>query len=112
MSQARVTYPTLSRDQIIERLGWSRVSLEKKLPISKMILYGSYAENRHTAGSDIDIVVVYEGKERADAYRLVMEKICLPRLEPKVYTEEQFNALIAQSPKFAETLREKAVAIG
>ena len=111
MGHVRVTYPTLTRNQVIERLRQGRASLKKRLPISKMVLYGSYAQDRHTAGSDIDVVIVYEGKERGDAYKLVVEEMNLPRLEPKIFTEEQFNTVIAQSPKFAETLRKDGAVI-
>ena len=111
MNEVRVTYPTLSRGQVIDKLKQARISLQRRLPVSKMILYGSYAQDRHTAGSDIDLIVTYRGKPRDDAYRLVMEEIRLPRLEAKVYTEEQFNTLIANSPKFGETLDREGVAI-
>jgi hypothetical protein len=76
-----------------------------------MVLYGSYAHGRQTAGSDIDVIVVYSGKQRHNVYRLVIEGTKLPRLEPKVYTEEQFNSMIAGSPSFAETLEKEGIVI-
>jgi predicted nucleotidyltransferase len=36
-------------------------SLERKLLVSRLVLFGSYAKERYTAGSDIDIMVVYRG---------------------------------------------------
>jgi len=111
MSQVRVTYPSLSRSEVVEKLRQAYISLERKLPVSKMILYGSYAQDRYTAGSDIDLIVVYEGNPREDAYKLVMEEIRLPRLEAKVYSEEEFNALIAGNTKFAETLEKEGIVI-
>jgi hypothetical protein len=111
MSQVRVTYPALTREQVIERLKQAQINLEKKLHVSRIILYGSYAEGRYTAGSDIDVVVVYEGKERHDAYKIVMEEVGLPRLEPKTYTVDQFNALMLRSPRFAETLQKEGIVI-
>jgi len=107
----RVTYPALTREQVIERLKQAQVNLERKLRVSRIILDGSYAEGRYTAGSDIDVIVIYEGEERPDAYKIVMEEVGLPRLEPKTYTADQFNALIFQSPTFAETLQKKAIVI-
>jgi len=111
MSQVRVTYASLSRSEVIEKLRKARISLKGKLPVSRMILYGSYAQDRYTAGSDIDVIVVYAGKPREDAYKLVTDEVRLPRLEPKVYTEEQFNALIAANSRFAETLDKEGVMI-
>jgi len=111
MSRVRVTYPSLGRSQVVERLRQAHIRLKEKLPVSKMILYGSYAKGRHTAGSDIDIVVVYDGPPRGDAYKLVMEEIKLPRVEPKVYSKDQFDALVASSPKFAEALEKEGILI-
>jgi predicted nucleotidyltransferase len=112
VAQVRVTYPSLSRAEVIERLRKGFVSLERRLPVSRIILFGSYAKDRYTAGSDIDIVVVYRGSGRGDAYRLVMDEMKLPRLEPRVYTEEQFDALMVNSPKLAVTLANEGLVIG
>jgi len=111
MSQVRVTYPSLSRSEVIEKLRKACISLKRKLPVSRMILYGSYAQGRYTAGGDIDVIVVYAGKLRENAYKLVTDEVRLPRLEAKVYTEEQFNALIAANSRYAETLDKEGVMI-
>jgi len=111
MSRVRVTYPSLSRSQVVEKLRQARIRLKAKLPVSKMILYGSYAKGCYTAGSDIDIIVVYEDPPRGDAYKLVVEEIGLPRVEPKVYSKEQFNVLVTNSPRFAEILEKEGVTI-
>jgi len=111
MSWVKVVYPALSRNQVTEKLKEASVSLRRRLPGSKMILYGSYAQGHYAAGSDIDVIVVYRGELRENAYKVVMDEIELPRLEPKVYSEEQFNKLIADSPRFAETLDKEGVMI-
>jgi len=111
MSRVRVTYPSLSRSQVVEKLRQAHIRLKAKLPVSKMILYGSYAKGCYTAGSDIDIIVVYEGAPRGDAYKLVVEEIGLPRVEPKVYSKEQFDRILASSPKFAEALEKEGILI-
>lgn len=106
-----MTYPTLNKDKVIERLRETLPRLKRKLRVSRIILYGSYAQGRYTAGSDIDVIVVYKGEEKSDAYKLVVEEIGLPRLEPKVYTKEQFSLVMTQSPKFAETIRREGIII-
>ena len=111
MSQVRVAYPSVTRRQVIEKLRQAYVKLKEKLPVARIILYGSYARDRYTAGSDIDIVVVYEGPPREDAYKLVVEEIGLPRLEPKVYSREQFEHVITSSPKFAKILEKEGILI-
>lgn len=111
MARVRVTYPTLGRVEVMERLRKACISLERKLPISRMILFGSYAQGRYTAGSDIDVIVVYKGPERDDAYKMVVNEMGLPRVEPRVYTEEEFDALMVGSPRFAEVLAKEGIVI-
>lgn len=95
----------------MERLRRASAILDKKLPLAMVILFGSFAQDRRTAGSDIDLLVVYRGQERADAFKVVMDEVRLPRLEPRIYTEEQFNTVLAGSPKFAEVLAEEGITI-
>jgi len=38
-------------------------------------------------------------------------EIALPRLEPKVYSQEEFNSLMARSTRFAETLKKEGIVI-
>jgi len=71
--------------------------LQQKLPLLKVVLFGSYAKGNYTAGSDVDVLVVYRGSPRPDAYEIVWETLRIPRLEPHVYSEEKQRA-------FQETL--------
>ena len=111
MAQVRVIYPSLSRAEVVERLRKGYANLERRLPVSRIILFGSYAKDRYTAGSDIDIIVVYRGRERDDAYKTVVNEVRLPRLEARVYTEEEFDALMAGSPRFADVLAKEGILI-
>src|SRR3989304_3975642 len=113
MARVSVAYPSLNRTDVVERLREACIRLEGNLPISRMILFGSYAWDRYTAGSDIDVVVVYRGSERHRAYKVVMNEARLLKLELRVYTEEQFAVVMAASPRFAEVLgREGIVIVG
>jgi predicted nucleotidyltransferase len=111
MARVRVTYPALGRVDVVEKLREGCRGLEGKLPISRIILFGSYAQGRYTAGSDIDLIVVYKGREREDAYKTVVNEMGLPRLEPRLYTEEEFDALMKESPRFAEVLAKEGIVI-
>jgi hypothetical protein len=111
VAQVRVIYPSLSRAEVVERLRKGYANLERRLPVSRIILFGSYAKDRYTAGSDIDIIVVYRGRERDDAYKTVVNEVRLPRLEARVYTEEEFDALMAGSPRFADVLAKEGILI-
>jgi predicted nucleotidyltransferase len=80
--------------QALEKLIASRVNrLKQLLPVKLVLIFGSYARGNHTAASDIDLLVVYSGEARSDAYNRVVEVIDLPRLEPHVYTETECKQL-------------------
>jgi predicted nucleotidyltransferase len=111
MSRVKVTYPALSRSELVDRLKETSITLKKRLPITRLILFGSYAVNRYTAASDIDLLVVYDGQEREDAFKVIMNELRLPRLEPRIYTEEQYKTVLLSSPKFAEVLSKQGLPI-
>ncbi|MDW8101282.1 MAG: cyclodeaminase/cyclohydrolase family protein [Anaerolineae bacterium] len=73
------------------REGAARLSLF--LPVKEVILFGSWARGTYTVASDVDLLVIYEGAKREDAFSLVKKTVNVPRLEPHVYTEEEFDAL-------------------
>lgn len=95
----------------MKRLKESSINLQKALPVTRIILFGSYALNRFTAASDIDLLVVYEDPERQDAYKIVADQLRVPRLEPRVYTESRYKALLKESLKFARTLAAEGIPI-
>lgn len=72
-----------------ERLG----ELNRLLPIVKVVLFGSYARGGRTVRSDIDILVIYKGEIRDDAYALTRKVLAIPRLEPHLYTEEEYETM-------------------
>jgi predicted nucleotidyltransferase len=68
-------------------------NLAKEIPLSKVVLFGSYAQGRSTVASDVDILVVYRGKERADSFAKVKKSLNIPLLEPHVYSEGEYEKL-------------------
>ena len=73
----RVFYPRLTSEEIIARLRAGVQELERSLPLIRLVLFGSYAARSYTVGSDIDLLVVHEGKPRPDAYRLIKQAFSL-----------------------------------
>lgn len=59
------------------------------LPVRRVALFGSWAEDRATAFSDIDLLVVYADPPRDDAYVLLRRHLPLRGLEPHVYSETE-----------------------
>jgi predicted nucleotidyltransferase len=89
----RVFYRRHSRDEIVRAIAAGVRRLAASLPIREAVLFGSCAANRHTAASDVDVLIVYSGPPRAEAFQLVKEAVALPRLEPHVYSESEAAAL-------------------
>jgi lipopolysaccharide/colanic/teichoic acid biosynthesis glycosyltransferase len=101
-SSVRVFYPALSQAEVIRRLSEGFEELQTRLPIVWAVLFGSYAKGNYTVGSDIDLLIVYEGEARPDAYALVKQTLALPRLEPHLYTEAEREKLHEMIRKMAK----------
>jgi predicted nucleotidyltransferase len=86
----KVFYPPWTREALLVRLREGVAALREVLPLVGVVLFGSYARGRQTVASDIDLLVVYAGAVRGDAYALVRRTLGLRRLEPHVYAEEEY----------------------
>jgi predicted nucleotidyltransferase len=95
LGSVRITFPALSREELVERLRQGIASLAADLPLRSAILFGSCATGRATAFSDIDLLVVYGGPRRVDAYKMVRRHVGLRGLEPHVYNQEEAEQLRA-----------------
>lgn len=89
----KVFYPRYSRDDVIRLLRLGARDLSAELPLSRVVLFGSYASGRFTAASDVDVLVVYAGEPRDDAFRTVRGRLALHGLEPHIYTEDEAREL-------------------
>ena len=93
-SSVRIYYPRFSRGELIEKLRRCAEELSKKLPLKRVILFGSYASGRQTAASDVDVLVVYEGeRDKREVYDLCWDLIGLPNLELHLYSEDEYLKL-------------------
>jgi len=79
---AKIFWPKLSREEALRLLAERLPELQQKLPLVLVILFGSYAKGNYTAGSDVDLLVVYRGNPRPDAYELVWKTLRIPTLSP------------------------------
>lgn len=92
-SSVRVFYPGFDKEELIQQLNKKIEELAKELPLSSVILFGSYALGNYTVASDVDILIVYKGKERKDAFATVKKLLDIPLLEPHVYSEDEYKRL-------------------
>lgn len=88
-SSVKVFYPRYRHPQLVEVLQEKLPQLATVLPLRRVVLFGSWATGRETAFSDIDLLVIYSGPRREEAYKLARESLNLRGLEPHIYSEEE-----------------------
>jgi predicted nucleotidyltransferase len=76
---------------LIRRLEERMDALNERLPLLRVVLFGSYARGNYTVASDVDLLVVYQGPAREDAFAVVKKVLGIPGLEPHVYTEGEYR---------------------
>ncbi|BER91697.1 nucleotidyltransferase domain-containing protein [Atrimonas thermophila] len=94
------------REKLIESVKEFAQKLKILFPIEKIYLYGAVARGEIHEGSDIDLIIVGNFKERFfERIGLILELTELP-IEPLVYTSEEFKALQEEgNPLIEEALR-------
>ena len=90
-SSVRVFYPRFDKAALVHLLQERLRPLDARLPLERVVLFGSYATGRHTVASDIDVLIVYRGAPRADAYALARQILDIRGLEPHLYTEAEYE---------------------
>jgi hypothetical protein len=96
----KVYFPKYSREEIIEILRQRLQILLRELPLRLLILFGSYAKNQYTVASDIDLLIVYDGPKRKEAYGLAWDIINLPQLQLHIYTTSEYEELKKSGSSF------------
>ncbi|MDD5672674.1 MAG: nucleotidyltransferase domain-containing protein [Chitinivibrionales bacterium] len=112
------TYPFLSEIRsIVNKItgveGLLRDFAEKSGPIKTALIFGSYAKDRLTPASDIDLLLVTEGKKIEDeiiaALHAVEQKI-KREINYRIFLRPEFNRKIKSRDAFlGEILRDKYI---
>jgi len=92
-SSVRIFYPKCDREELISKLREKIKELSGKLPLSLVVLFGSYARGNNTVASDRDLLIVYGGKKREDAYAVAKRTADIPMLEPHVHSKDEYQGL-------------------
>ncbi len=98
----KLFYPDISPSDVVRLLAERLPVLNENLPLDRVVLFGSYARGNHTAASDIDLLVIYRGRRRPDAFAAVKKTLSLPRLEPHVYSRAEARQLARVIDRMAE----------
>lgn len=82
LTSVKVFYPkNKNKDELLKLISSKLEELKGELPLVRVLLFGSYAKGNYTAGSDIDLLIVYKVEPRDDAYALVKKTLAVPQLE-------------------------------
>lgn len=83
-------FPRFDRAEVIQRLKERMAALDEALPLQRVVLFGSYARGNYAVASDVDVLVVYRGQPREDAFAIAKKVLAIPALEP-LYSEDEFE---------------------
>lgn len=92
-TSVKVFYPSFKIEELLLLLKERIKGLQALLPLKKVMLFGSWSTGRETAFSDIDLLVIYEGQGRKEAYKIVWRCLNLRGLELHVYSEDEAEKL-------------------
>ena len=85
----------------------------KKFNLKKIIIFGSFARGDYHKGSDLDLIIVGEFKERfIDRIGKIIELNDSDlEIEAMVYTEEEFKKMIKERRPFIEQALEEGIVV-
>jgi len=85
----------------------------KKFKIKKIIIFGSFARGDYHKGSDLDLIIVGEFKERfIDRIGKIIELNDSDlEIDVMVYTEEEFQKMIKERRPFIEQALEEGIVV-
>lgn len=92
-TSVRIFYPEFDLAYLLQILSERLKILEENLQLLRVVLFGSYARGNYTVGSDVDLLIVYKGETRGDAYAITKKTLSIPRLEPHLYSEEEYGKM-------------------
>ena len=108
MPTVKVFYPRWTREELLLRLEEGLKALEKEVPLLEAWLFGSWARGRASVGSDVDLLLLYQGPRREDLHRLARKAFPGLPLGLRAYAEEEaarLEAVLARMREGALRLR-------
>jgi len=107
----KVSFPKFSLEDVIEEANRTAHALSKHLGLVKVVLFGSYAKERYTVASDIDLLVVFDDSRSTEdkVYKTLIRTINLPRVELHILSIKDY--MLMKGTKWMETIESEGVVI-
>ena len=106
----KIYYPRYSLKEIKERIRKAGEELFK-LGVVKIVLFGSYAKERATAGSDIDLLILVRDRESKNKLHEIMETINIDIAEVHLYTQSEFEKLKSSRSWLAREIEKNGITL-
>lgn len=90
---------------------WAKRVAEENPTVARIGYIGSYARGDWGVGSDIDLILVVERTDRPFVERALAfdtASLSVPA-DVRVYTQDEFESLLASGTRFGKVLREETV---
>lgn len=81
LTSVKVFYPKFNKDELLKLISSKLEELKGELPLVRVLLFGSYAKGNYTAGSDIDLLIVYKGEPRYESMKETISKMVAGGIE-------------------------------
>lgn len=108
-SSVKVFFPKYSLEDVIREVRRCTSLFSEDLALKKVVIFGSYAKKRCTAGSDIDLFVVFDDSKCSEdkVYKTLMKNIELPRLELHIIPLEEYKMI--KGTRWVKTVDEEGI---
>jgi len=107
----KIFYPRYSRDEVVRILREKAEVLSKIKNTKKVVLFGSYAEGRYTAASDIDVLIIYEDEDWRDVYDTAWDIFNTPEIEIHLMSLDRYSILKREGDPFIKYIEEKGIVV-
>jgi len=82
LTSVRVFFPRFNQAALTQRLRERMTDLNEKLPLLRVVLFGSYARGNYTVASDVDLLVIMETSAPPTERHLAVSRLLRPRPFP------------------------------
>jgi predicted nucleotidyltransferase len=106
----KIYYPRYSLREIREKIRKAGEELFK-LGVVKIVLFGSFAKEKATAGSDIDLLILARDQESKNKFHEIMETINIEIAEAHLYTQSEFKKLKSSESWLAKEIEKNGVTL-
>lgn len=109
----KIYSPRYNREGVIRILSEKAKKLRRIIPVKKLILFGSYAKDKYTAASDIDVLLVYEDIEKInlDVYKVAWDILDIPEIQLHVYKSSDYMKLRKSGNLFIKSIEREGIII-